>query len=109
MYKIDYDSRNPSRINDNFLRLILLTPSEKNVHSDARVGISEECQKDQIMQIYTLHQDPGIVGQEKVLPQTSEYLAVPVAFLLVDQPVTFVILDHGIRQSDARHEEQVLE
>lgn len=90
------------------MRLILLTPSENDVACDAGIGVGEECEEDQIMQIYTFHQDPRVVGQEKVLPQAGERLALPIA-LVLEQPVILVDFDHRVSQSDAGHEEHILQ
>lgn len=63
------------------------------------------------MQINTLHQNPGVIGQDEVLPQAGKHFAVPLAdLLLVGQPINaLVVLNHGVRQTDTGHEEHVLE
>jgi len=87
------------------MRSIELTPSGNVVTGDAGIGVGEERQKNQIVQVYTLHQDPEVIGQNEVLPEAGEHLAMPIVLL---QPVIITIFDDDIRQSDAGHEEHVL-
>jgi len=87
---------------------IVLTPSRNIIAGNAGVGVGEERQKDQIVQVYTLHQDPEVIGQDEVLPEADEHLAMPVV-LLFGQPVMITTCDDDIRQSDAGHEEYILQ
>lgn len=87
----------------------MLTPSESDVTGDTGIGIGKQCHDDQIMEVNPLHQDPGVIGQDKILPKAGEHLAVPVALRLVDQPVAVAVFDHDVRQPDAGDEEHVLQ
>lgn len=86
----------------------MLTPSASDVAGDARV-VRKEREEDQIVQVYTLHQDPEVISQDEVLPEGGEHFTVPIVLRLIDQPVILAVFDDDVRQSDAGHEKDILE
>ena len=53
-----------------------LTPAQNDIHGDgARVG--KQSHKDKIMQVKTFHENPRIIGHDKVLPEGSYDFTLP--------------------------------
>lgn len=53
---------------------LILTPAEQHVQING-AGVGEQSQEDEIMEVKSLHKDPGVVGHDAVLPYSRHCLA----------------------------------
>jgi hypothetical protein len=72
-------------------------PSHDHVPLDAVAGVGEQSPEDQIVQVQSFHQDPGVVGRDAVLPQADDELARPVVRFRVDVEVQRPVLGLEVR------------
>lgn len=88
----------------------ILTPSENNVDGDTGVRVGEQGAEYEVVQVEALHEDPRVVGEDAVLPDAGEGLAVDVALELAGQPVALAVFHQDVgRQAHAADEQDVLQ
>ena len=59
-----------------YIDIRVRTPSEDDVNGDG-TRICKQRQENQVVQVQALHEDPRVIGHDKVLPQARHQFALP--------------------------------